>query len=51
MFTLYYSSEFSNAEDSRSAFEVLFGGAKGNLSPHEIAKIRDTIGIVGMGGM
>ncbi|CAG7849824.1 SubName: Full=Uncharacterized protein {ECO:0000313/EMBL:CCA73180.1} [Serendipita indica DSM 11827] len=36
--------------DADTAFEEFLRSAKVNLSPHEIAKIRDEVGITGMGG-
>ncbi|PVG01375.1 hypothetical protein CPB86DRAFT_727619 [Serendipita vermifera] len=36
--------------DGEVAFEEFLRGAKVNLSPHEIARIRDAVGITGMGG-
>lgn len=36
--------------DADKAFEEFLRSAKVNLSPHEIAKIRDEVGISGMGG-
>ncbi|KIM28006.1 hypothetical protein M408DRAFT_8965 [Serendipita vermifera MAFF 305830] len=36
--------------DGDAAFEEFLRSAKGSLSPHEIAKIRDEVGISGMGG-
>jgi len=33
-----------------AAFEEFLRSVKSNLSPHEIAKIRDEVGITGMGG-
>lgn len=42
--------EFSTPEDAESAFESFLVGVKGYLTPSEIAKIRDTVGVVGMGG-
>jgi ubiquitin-like protein 4 len=36
--------------DGEVAFEEFLRGAKANLSAHEIARIRDAVGITGMGG-
>ncbi|KLO09834.1 hypothetical protein SCHPADRAFT_922264 [Schizopora paradoxa] len=47
----FLRAEFVTPEDTRSAFEAFFVGSKGQLSPNEIAKIRDTVGIVGMSGL
>jgi len=47
----FLRAEFVNPEDARSAFEAFFVGSKGQLSPNEIAKIRDTVGVMGMGGL
>jgi ubiquitin-like protein 4 len=38
------------AGDEQIAFEEFLRSAKGSLSPHEIARIRDEVGITGMGG-
>lgn len=47
---LGFRIEFSTPEDAESAFESFLVGVKGYLTPSEIAKIRDTVGVVGMGG-
>ena len=47
---LFFSNEFDTAEDASQAFESFLLGSKGSLSPSDIARIRDTIGIHGMGG-
>jgi ubiquitin-like protein 4 len=44
-------SEFNRLEDANEAFENFLSSTKGSLSPHEIAKIRDQVGIIGMGGV
>jgi len=46
----HLKSEFESMDETEHAFESFLRGAKGNLTPSEIAKIRDTVGIVGMGG-
>ena len=45
-----FRQEFKSEESSAHAFETFLVGSKGVLTPSEIAKIRDTVGIVGMGG-
>lgn len=52
---LFLSEKFSKdaggrAGDADKAFEEFLRSAKMNLSPHEIAKIRDEVGVTGMGG-
>ena len=42
--------EFSNEDDAANAFETFLLGTKGSLTPSAIAKIRDTVGIMGMAG-
>lgn len=44
------SAEFSNKTDAAMAWEDFFRASKGGLSPSEIAKIRDSVGVVGMAG-
>ncbi|THH06023.1 hypothetical protein EW145_g4366 [Phellinidium pouzarii] len=46
----FLKSEFSSSGDADDAFEAFLVGIKGDLSPSDIAKIRDTVGIVGMNG-
>ncbi|KAH8113796.1 hypothetical protein DFH11DRAFT_1597469 [Phellopilus nigrolimitatus] len=46
----FLKSEFNSPKDADIAFEAFLVGSKGDLSPSDIAKIRDTIGIVGMNG-
>lgn len=48
--TLAFRTEFVSVADSDNAFESFLVGSKGDLTPSEIAKIRDTVGIVGMNG-
>ena len=43
-------TEFEAPDDVKHAFESFLLGSKGSLTPSDIAKIRDTIGIHGMGG-
>ncbi|KDQ08613.1 hypothetical protein BOTBODRAFT_37764 [Botryobasidium botryosum FD-172 SS1] len=43
--------EFAKREDADATFEAFFVASKGSISPHEIAKIRDTVGVLGMGGV
>lgn len=45
-----YRIEFEVREDADQAFETFLVGSKGYLTPSEIARIRDTVGIMGMGG-
>ncbi|PPR07696.1 hypothetical protein CVT24_003194 [Panaeolus cyanescens] len=42
--------EFTTDADLHIAFEDFLCASKGTLSPSEIAKIRDTVGIIGMAG-
>ena len=42
--------QFESQDDSAAAFEAFVIGAKGSLTASEIAKIRDTVGIIGMAG-
>jgi hypothetical protein len=37
-------------DDSNAAFEEFLLSAKNKLTPHEIARIRDRVGVIGMGG-
>ncbi|KAG7098293.1 hypothetical protein E1B28_000256 [Marasmius oreades] len=46
----FLSTEFSNGSDSRAAWEEFLNASKGYLTAHEIAKIRDHVGLVGMAG-
>ncbi|KAI5123229.1 hypothetical protein M0805_001318 [Coniferiporia weirii] len=46
----FLRSEFESEGDADAAFESFLIGSKGDLSPSDIAKIRDTVGIVGMNG-
>lgn len=49
---LYHRSEFASKEDDVSrAFEDFFCASKGTLTPSEIAKIRDELGVIGMAGI
>lgn len=45
-----YRREFKTETDINLAFEDFLCATKGSLTPSEIAKIRDTVGVVGMGG-
>ncbi|KAL0576340.1 hypothetical protein V5O48_005638 [Marasmius crinis-equi] len=47
---VFFSSEFANEADSRTAWEEFLTTSKGYLTAHEIAKIRDHVGLVGMAG-
>lgn len=42
--------EFVTAADAHLAFEDFLCATKGSLTPSEIAKIRDQVGVVGMAG-
>ncbi|TFY70937.1 hypothetical protein EVG20_g2064 [Dentipellis fragilis] len=46
----FLSSEFSSHDDAATAFDNFLNASKGLLTPHEIAKIRDHVGVVGMAG-
>jgi hypothetical protein len=47
----FLQSQFSGKiEDANSAFEEFLLSAKNKLTPHEIARIRDRVGVIGMGG-
>ncbi|KAF4618772.1 hypothetical protein D9613_010023 [Agrocybe pediades] len=46
----FLQQEFTNETDVHTAFEDFLCASKGSLTPHEIAKIRDTTGVVGMAG-
>lgn len=43
-------AEFPNEKDALLAFEDFLRASKGILTASEIAKIRDQVGVVGMGG-
>lgn len=47
---LLHRSEFKTDADVHLAFEDFLCAAKGSLTPSEIAKIRDTVGVIGMAG-
>jgi len=46
----YLRSEFKNDADAQVAFEDYLRASKGSLTAHEIAKIRDHVGVIGMAG-
>jgi ubiquitin-like protein 4 len=46
----FLGSEFKTEEDSKEAWEAFFLASKGYMRAHEIAKVRDHVGVVGMGG-
>ncbi|KAH9940328.1 ubiquitin-domain-containing protein [Amylocystis lapponica] len=46
----FLSSEFAHAGDAGTAWEDFFCASKGSLSVNEIAKIRDSVGVIGMAG-
>jgi len=43
--------EFENRDDASLAIEEFLVASKGHLSAHEIAKIRDIVGLFSMGGI
>lgn len=49
--TVLFSSRFATRSDVENAFEEFFRASKGSLTPHQIAKIRDHVGITGMAGV
>lgn len=50
-FDLFLSPRFSSRSDVENAFEEFFRASKGSLTPHQIAKIRDHVGVTGMAGV
>jgi len=46
----FLKQEFGTDDATAHAFEAFLLGSKGSLTPSEIAKIRDTVGIMGMAG-
>ncbi|RPD54929.1 ubiquitin-domain-containing protein [Lentinus tigrinus ALCF2SS1-7] len=46
----FLQSQFPHSSDAAAAWEDFFCASKGNLSVSEIAKIRDAVGVIGMGG-
>ncbi|TFK32331.1 hypothetical protein BDQ12DRAFT_671156 [Crucibulum laeve] len=46
----FVKSEFTTDTDAHQAFEDFLCATKGSLTPHEIAKIRDHVGVIGMSG-
>jgi len=46
----FLRGEFGENEDAAKAFELFLLGSKGELTPSEIAMIRDTVGLTGMAG-
>ncbi|KAH7097013.1 hypothetical protein BKA62DRAFT_717826 [Auriculariales sp. MPI-PUGE-AT-0066] len=46
----FLQEQFKNRDDASSAFEEFLVASKNELSITDIAKIRDTVGIFGMGG-
>ncbi|KAG6841552.1 hypothetical protein C0991_009587 [Blastosporella zonata] len=46
----FLKSEFHSPTDALQAWEDYFCASKGSLTANQIAKIRDTVGIVGMAG-
>ncbi|THU80489.1 hypothetical protein K435DRAFT_785438 [Dendrothele bispora CBS 962.96] len=46
----FLRTEFTTDADILTAFEDFLRASKGNLTASEIAKIRDQVGVVGMGG-
>ncbi|KAF9652322.1 ubiquitin-domain-containing protein [Thelephora ganbajun] len=47
----FLSLRFSSRSDVENGFEEFFGASKRSLTPHQIAKIRDHVGITGMAGV
>jgi len=47
----FLSSRFATRSDVENAFEEFFRASKTSLTPHQIAKIRDHVGITGMAGV
>jgi len=47
---VFLSSEFVAANDAEAAWENFFLASKGSLSPSQIAKIRENVGVSGMAG-
>jgi len=47
----FLSPRFNSRSDLENAFEEFFRASKGSLTPHQIAKIRDHVGITGMAGV
>lgn len=45
-----YRTEFKSEDDALHAFEDFLRASKGALTPSQIAKIRDHVGVVGMAG-
>ena len=43
--------EFTSETDLNLAFEHFLCATKGSLTASEIAKIRDTVGVIGMAGI
>lgn len=46
-----HRKEFTTAADVHLAFEHFLCATKGSLTASEIAKIRDTVGVIGMAGV
>lgn len=46
----FLKDEFQTPTDVHSAFEDFLRATKGSLTPSEIAKIRDRVGVIGMAG-
>ena len=46
----FFTIEFKSPEDAKGAWEEFFLASKQHLSPHEIALIRDEVGVMAMGG-
>ncbi|GJJ14959.1 hypothetical protein Clacol_009229 [Clathrus columnatus] len=46
----FLQSEFTNKDDVATAFEQFFLASKANLTVGEVARIRDQVGIISMGG-
>ncbi|TDL22700.1 hypothetical protein BD410DRAFT_193638 [Rickenella mellea] len=46
----FLTAQFDTTDDANRAFESFLLGSKGYLSANDIAKIRDSVGVMGMGG-
>ncbi|KAF9788663.1 hypothetical protein BJ322DRAFT_1050333 [Thelephora terrestris] len=47
----FLGSRFTSRSDVENAFEEFFRASKGSLTAHQIAKIRDHVGVTGMAGV
>ncbi|KAH7886913.1 ubiquitin family-domain-containing protein [Phlebopus sp. FC_14] len=46
----FLKSQFTNDDDASAVFEDFLLASKGNMTANEIAKIRDSVGVIGMAG-